>query len=86
MKLSSYTVDPTAAYEKRPNRKSTVKASVRLGSDASTSLKSVAGALAAVLKHYDVRCACFTKPFAPLTFEQANDCEPRDNTIVDTQG
>ena len=59
--LSSYIVDPTAAYENKPNWKSTVYASaglvidiVKESSDAFTPLKSVAGGLSAILKHYDV--------------------------------
>ena len=60
VKLSSYTVDPTAAY--KPDWKSTLHASAGLvldvlkeSSDAFTPLKSVAGGLSAILKHYDVR-------------------------------
>ena len=59
VKLSSYTVDPTAAY--KPDWKSTLHASAGLvvdvlkeSSDAFTPLKSVAGGLSAILKHYDV--------------------------------
>ena len=91
MKLSSYTVDPTAAYETKPNRKSTVKASVGLAvdvlkesSDAFTPLKSVAGGLAAILKHYGVRRTYFSKRFTPLTFELASFSKPRDNRIANT--
>ena len=60
VKLSGYTVDPTAAY--KPDWKSTLHASSGLvldvlkeSSDAFTPLKSVAGGLSAILKHYDVR-------------------------------
>ena len=60
MVLSGYTVDPTAAY--KPDWKSTLHASAGLvldvlkeSSDAFTPLKSVAGGLSAILKHYDVR-------------------------------
>ena len=77
MKLSSYIVDPTAAYENKPNWKSTVYASAGLAidvlkesSDAFTPLKS------AILRYYDVRRAHVVKPLAPLTFELANDGEP----------
>ena len=83
LKLSSYVVDPTAAYEKKPNWKSTAYASVGLtidlvkeSSDAFPPLKSVASGLSAILKYYDVRYAHFTKPSAPLTLELANDGEP----------
>ena len=61
--LSSYLVDPTAAYENKPELSSTAYASARLAidvlkesSDAFAPLKSVAGGLSAILKHYDVRC------------------------------
>ena len=91
VKLSSYVVDPTAAYEKKPNWKSTVYASVGLAvdvlkesSDVFTPLKSVAGGLSAILKYYDVRYANFTRPSAPLTLRLANDGEPRSDSIVDT--
>ena len=59
VKLSSYTVDPTAAY--KPDWKSTLLATAGLvidvlkdSSDACIPLKSVAGGLSAILKHYDV--------------------------------
>ena len=59
-KLSSYTIDPAAAYEK-PNQKSTPQASasifidvVKESSDVYTPLKFVAGGLWFVLKYYDV--------------------------------
>ena len=61
VKLSDYTVDPTAAYENKSNWKSTVYATAELAidvvkesSDVFTPLKSVAGGLSAILKHYDV--------------------------------
>ena len=60
-KLSSYTVDPAAAYKNKPSWKSTLRASAGLfidvlkeSSDVCTPLKSVAGGLCAVLKYYDV--------------------------------
>ena len=63
VKLSSYVVDPTAAYEKKSDWKSTAYASAGLAidvlkesSDAFTPLKSVVGGLSAILKYYDVRC------------------------------
>ena len=75
MKLSSYTVDPTAAYENKPNWKSTLHASAELvidilkeSSDAFTPLKSVAGGLSAILKHYDVRYGYPSKPFYTAHF------------------
>ena len=85
--LSSYTVDPTAAYENnpghKPGRKSTLHASTRLAidvlkesSDAFAPLKSVAGGLSAIIKHCDVRSPYFANPFAPLTVGPANDGEP----------
>ena len=74
VKLSSYTVDPTVAYENKSNWKSTVYATaglaidvVKESSDVFTPLKSVAGGLSAILKHYDVRCASFAEPVTPLT-------------------
>ena len=60
-KLSSYTIDPTAAYKNKQSWKSTLQASAGLfidvlkeSSDVCTPLKSVAGGLCAVLKYYDV--------------------------------
>lgn len=83
MKLSSYIVDPTAAYENKSSRKSTLHASAELvidvlkeSSDVFTPLKSVASGLSALLKHYNVRYAYFTKHLAPLILEPANDGEP----------
>ena len=74
VELSSYTVDPTAAYENKSNWKSTLYASAGLAidvlkesSDAFTPLKSVAGGLSAVLRYYNVRHLYFAKLFAPLT-------------------
>ena len=59
--LSSYAIDPTAAYENKLGWKSTLYASAGLAvdvlkesSDVFTPLKSVAGGLSAILKHYDV--------------------------------
>ena len=73
-KLSNCDIDPSAAYEKKPNWKSTVYAStkvvidlVRESSDLCTPLKSVAGGLSAILKHYDVRYTYFASPPTPLT-------------------
>ena len=75
-KLSSYVVDPTAAYEKKPDWKSTAKTSARLAvdllmesSDAFPPLKSVVGGLSAIQKKYDVRYAHFTKHLISLTPE-----------------
>jgi hypothetical protein len=75
VKLSSYVVDPTAAYEKKPDWKSTAYAAaeitievVKESADACTPLKSVLGGLSTVLKYYDVWYAYFAKPFNPLTF------------------
>ena len=69
LNLSTDVADPTAAYENKPNQKSTVYASARLAidvlkesSDAFTPLKSVVGGLSAVLQYYDVRYPCFTNP------------------------
>ena len=83
VKLSSYVVDPTAAYENKPNWKSTAYASAGLAidvlketSDACIPLKSVVGCLSAVLKYYDVRHIHAIKPLTPLTFELANNGEP----------
>ena len=89
-KLSSYTIDPAAAYEK-PNQKSTLQASAGLvidvlkeSSDVCTPLKSVAGGLCAVLKYYDVWYPCSAKPFTPLTFEQANGGKSWNNRVINT--
>ena len=64
VELSSYIVDPTAAYENEPDWKSTLYASaglvvdvVKESSDVFTPLKSVAGGLSAIMKYYDVRYA-----------------------------
>ena len=64
VELSSYIVDPTAAYENKPDWKSTLYAStglvidvVKESSDVFTPLKSVVGGLSAVLRYYDVRHA-----------------------------
>ena len=91
--LSSRVVDPTAAYQNQSNWKSTFHASAGLvidvlkeSSDAFTPLKSVVGALSAVLKHYDVRYTYSIKPFTSLTLELANDGEPWNDRIVDTPG
>ena len=69
VKPSSYIVDPTA-----PNLESPLRASA--------GLKSVTGELSAVLEHYEVQYAYFTKPLTSLTLEPANDREPRINKIV----
>ena len=60
-RLSSYGVNPAAAYENKLNWKSTLYASAKLAidvvkeaSDACTPLKSAAGGLSAVMKYYDV--------------------------------
>jgi hypothetical protein len=83
VELSSYTVDPTAAYENKPDWKSTLQASAGLAidvlkesSDVFTPLKSVAGGLSAILKHYDVWHPYFSGLFIPLVFEPASDGEP----------
>lgn len=62
VKLSNYIVDPTAAYENKLDWKSTLHASaglaidlVKESSDVFTPLKSVAGGLSAILKHYEVQ-------------------------------
>ena len=81
--LSSYVVDPTAAYENESDLGATVQASARLAidvlkesSDAFTPLKSVVGGLSAILKHYEVRYTYFARQFTPLTPEPASDGEP----------
>ena len=85
-KLSSYSIDPAAAY-KKPNGQSTLRASAGLeSSDVYTPLKSVAGGLCAILKYYDVRYAHLYKPFTQLTFAPASDSEPWNNRIPNTQG
>ena len=59
--LPRHTTNSTAAYEDKPNWKSTLHAStglvidvVKESSDVFTPLKAVAGGLSAILKHYDV--------------------------------
>ena len=91
-KLSSYTIDPAAAYE-TPSGQSTPQASAGLvidvlkeSSDVYTPLKSVAGGLSAILKYYDVWYAHLYKPFTQLTFAPASDSEPWNNRIPNTQG
>ena len=91
-KLSSYVVDPSAAYENTSNSKSTTYASTKLvidvvkeSSDVFTPLKSVAGCLSAVMKHYDVRYADLDTPSTSLTIvEIASDGESPNGGIVDT--
>ena len=66
VELLSYIVDPTAAYENKPNWKSTLYTSAGLvigvvneSSGACTPLKSVVGGLSAVLKYCDATtCHC----------------------------
>jgi len=60
-KSSYYIVDPSAAYEKKSNWKSSAYSTTKLAihmvkesSDAFPPLKSVAGGLSAILKHCDV--------------------------------
>ena len=83
LKLSSYLVDPTAAYENKSDWELTVEASERLAIDISkespvayTPLKSVVEGLSAVLEYCDVWHVYFFKPPAPLTFETGNDAAP----------
>ena len=90
-KLSSYVVDPTAAYESKSNWKSNLYASAGIvinvlkeSSDACTPLKSVAGGLSTILTYYDVRRIYFLKTITPLTLELANGGEPRINRIINT--
>lgn len=82
VKLSSYIVDPTAAYDNNPDWTSTLHASaglfidiVKESSDVFTPLKSVAGGLSAILKYYDVRYPHFVKPLTPLTLQSASSGE-----------
>jgi len=92
VKLSSYVVDPSAAYENKSNWNSGAYASTKLvidvvkdSSDVFTPLKSVAGGLSAILKHYDVRCAPFAIPSTLLTVvESASDREPPNGGIINT--
>ena len=92
VKLSSYVIDPSAAYENKSNWKSTAYASTKLvidvvkeSSDIFTPLKSVAGGLSAVLKHYDVRYAYLATPSASLiVVELASDGESPNGGIVNT--
>lgn len=92
VKLSSYIVDPSAAYESKSSWKSTVYAltkvvidAVKESSDVFTPLKAVAGGLSAVLKHYDVRCSYLATLSAQLTFvELASDGESPNGGIINT--
>ena len=89
-RLSSYGVNPAAAYENKSNWKSTLYAGgkvvldlVKESSDVFTPLKSVAGGLSAVLKYYDVRHSCLLSIcLRMLNFESANDGEPQGNRII----
>ena len=91
-KLSSYIVDPSAAYENESNWKSTTYASTKLvidivkeSSDVFTPLKSVAAGLSAVLKHYDVRYAWPAAPSTSLIIvELANNGKSSNSGIIDT--
>ena len=83
---SNYTVDPTAAYERRPSWKSTAYASTKLAinmvkesSDAFPPLKSVAGGLSAILQHCDVRSTSYTTLPMMLMAALANDCVSPNN-------
>jgi len=92
VKLSSYIVDPSAAYENEPNWKLTTYASTKLvidivkeSSDVFTPLKSVAGGLSAVLKHYDVWYAYLATQCTSLTVvELASDSESPNGGVIDT--
>lgn len=91
VKLSSYLVDPTAAYEHKPDLKSTVHAAANLAidllkesSDAFGPLKSVVGGLSTILKYCDVWYIYFAKSFTPLNFEPANEGEPYNDRISKT--
>ena len=73
-KLSSYVIDPSAAYENKLSWRSTVYASAKVvidvvkeSSDVFTPLKSVAGGLSAVLNHYDVRYTYLASSPTPFT-------------------
>ena len=89
-KLSSYGVNPTAAYENKSNWKSTLYAGpkvavdlVKESSDVFTPLKSVAGGLSAALRYYDVRHSCFLSICLRIsTSKLANDGEPQDGRIL----
>jgi len=92
VKLSSYIVDPSAAYEKKSNWKLTTYTSMKLVIDVVkelldvfTPLKSVAGGLSAILKHYDVRYAYLAAPCASLTVvELASDGESPNGGVINT--
>ena len=92
VKLSSYAVDPSAAYGNNSTWKSTTYASTKLvidvvkeSSDVFAPLKSVAGGLSAVLKYYDVRYAYLATPSASLiVIELASDSESSNGGIVNT--
>lgn len=55
-------------------------------SDVFTPLKSVAGGISAVLKHYDVWYTYFAEQLTPLTVELASDGEPSNDRIIHTPG
>ena len=90
---SSYVVDPSAAYENNSNWKSTAYASAKViidvvkeSSDVFTPLKSVAGGLSAVLKHYDARIPIFIKPSTLFIIKLASAGEPSNDRIINTPG
>ena len=76
MKLSSYTVDPTAAYGWKPTVQALADFVLDVpneSADAFAPLKTVMGYLSVIVKNDEVRYAYFVKPFTPLTFESANE-------------
>jgi len=92
VKLSGYVFDPSAAYESKSNWGSTAYASTKLAidvvkesSDVFTPLKSVAGGLSAVLKHYDVWYTYLATPYTSfMLVELASDGESPNSGITDT--
>jgi len=96
VELSSYGVDPSAAYEDEKDWKSTIYASTKLvidvvkeSSDVFTPLKSVAGFLSAVLKHCDVRHVYFARPSTSLTVTELArraNCQTVESLIPRVEG
>ena len=72
--LSGYVVDPTAAYEKKPDWKSTVKTSAGLSVDL---LMGPSDAYPVIPNGYDVRYAYFTKHLTSPALEARSSEPPR---------
>ena len=82
-KLSSFVVDPAAAYEDddKPDRDPALSAStetinevLRESSDACTPLKSLVGGLSTILKYYDVRYTPLCQTIRSAHFRTSKRC------------